>query len=110
MVIWFLMILSALSGFVVVQQLPSLMALTNLLWAFGLCLVSGLYITFFSTWRAELRQPLVLLMSCLLLFLMSFTYATWRAETRLADALAPQHDNQVSKFCLLYTSPSPRDS
>ena len=98
MVIWFLMILSALSGFVVVQQLPSLVALTNLLWAFGLCLVSGLYITFFSTWRAELRQPLVLLMSCLLLFLMSFTYATWRAETRLADALAPQHDNQVSKL------------
>lgn len=98
MVLWFLMVLSALAGFAVVQQLASLVPTGNLPVAMGFCFAGGLYFAFYCTWRVAIRQALTCLFACLLMFLIAFTYASWRADFRLADALAPQHDNQVSKL------------
>lgn len=85
-----------ISGFAVLHHLPFLPPITPVLWCL---LVSVLWwvVSYYRHWYG--------LYSTLFLgFMVAWALGIYQAEARLADTLAPQHDNKVSRVRLTVTS------
>jgi len=98
-------LLAVVAATALVQRLPALPG--RAAWvalAAGTMFLAALLLALRKTtaspnWRSGLRGN-----ACVLLcFLLALGWALWRAEVRLQDALAPEHDDQVSRVTLRVT-------
>lgn len=90
---WFFLCLSGIGGVAFLQRLPVLPDLTSLLFGLLLC-----FLVLLLLYKKSVDKKLLLLLSCVLVFLLAMSYGTWRAELRLADSLDLLHDDRVSRL------------
>lgn len=105
---WFLMALSFIAGMACLHQFEALPNLSQLLICLVLCCLAYIAFKYFVVGRGVQAvtqslwtQAIGWLLLVTIGFLFALSYGTWRAEERLAERLAQQHDDRVSRLVVL---------